>query len=737
MNVFRNIKKITSNYGTIRFYSTSKQLTDVDINKIRNLGILAHIDAGKTTTTERMLFYSGKIKQMGEVHHGNTVTDYMAQERERGITIKSAAITFNWKNHRFNLIDTPGHIDFTMEVEETLSVLDGVVVILDGSAGVEAQTLTVWRQADRYKIPRIVFVNKMDRSDANLKSCCDSVERKLEKPTLCLQLPIWKHGKLRGLIDVLTMEKLLPTNHILDKIAITEENDPELWNLAKQARSTVINKLGDFNDDFANKIIAVDSVDNIKTTDIQETLRRVTLEQIAVPVLCGSAYKNLGVQPLMDSVILYLPSPNERNNHFKCFKDALCARAFKIIHDKQKGPLVFFRIYSGIFNKNQKMYNISQERNEQAGRLYVAYADEFQDIDHLDNGNIAVVSGLKQTTVGDLVAQSVTTANNAKKEMVKTLKDKSSGDLIQKVFGSGTKIPEPVFFCSIEPPSLAYQASLEQALIELQREDPSLRVTHDSETGQTVLAGMGELHLEIIKDRILKEYKIEADLGSLQIAYREAPIMKASRDFTIETKIGNTKHMVAISFSLIPTSTVEDEKDILKLDKTPEAASNLANIFPKHLLAIKRGVDVAVSHGPKINSQVVNAQVMLHRFEVGRGTSETMIAAAATQCIQKLLIESGTNVLEPIMSLEIVAPEELVSTILADLSRRRSIISNITMRGNNKVINCETPLAELLGYSTTLRTITSGTATFTMEFLDYKIMSTIDENKAIESVRGF
>jgi len=470
-------------------------------------------------------------------------------------------------------------------------------------------------------------------------------------------------------------------------------------------------------------------------------LRTVVLQQAAVPVFCGSAYKNLGVQPLMDSVVLYLPSPDERNHHFKCFKDTLCARAFKIIHDKQKGPLVFFRIYSGVFNKAQRIYNIAQDRSEQTGRLYIAYADEFQEAESLGNGNIAVVAGLKQTILGDLITQTATVAQNAKKAMQKQLaKDKSllttNSELVERVFGTGPRIPEPVFFCSIEPPSLAYQNSLEQALIELQREDPSLRVTHDTETGQTVLAGMGELHLEIIKDRIHKEYKVNADLGPLQIAYHEAPISKVSKEIVSETKVGNTKHMVIVSFTLIPTN-LESEKGILRLDKSPEAASNLANIFPKHLVAVKQGINVAISHGPKINSQVTNLEVMLHRLEVGRGTSDTMIAATVTQCVQMLLSESGTNVLEPIMSLEIVAPDESVSAVLADLSRRRSAISNISVRGKGKVINSETPLSELLGYSTILRTVTSGTATFAMEYLEYRIMSPVDEQRAIESVRGF
>jgi elongation factor G len=460
----------------------------------------------------------------------------------------------------------------------------------------------------------------------------------------------------------------------------------------------------------------------------------------AVPVVLGSAYKNIGVQPLMDSVILYLPSPNQRNKHFTSFDENLCARAFKVRHDKQKGPLTFFRIYNGVFNKSQRIYSIQQEKAEQTGKLFVAYADDLQEVDSIGNGNIAVVSGLKQVMAGDLVTNSTTAAQRAKNKMLKLSSKKNSEvkeEGVESLFGVGPQIPEPVFFCSIEPPSLAYQTALEQALNELQREDPSLRVTHDSETGQTVLSGMGELHLEIIRDRILKEYKVNADLGPLQIAYWEAPKNKVTDTTIVDTKIGNNKQMVNVKLSIIPTNKLVLSGDIMKLDKSPDAASNIANIFPKHLLAIRQGIEVGVTHGPKIGCRVVNTEVMLHMFEVGRGTSESVIAAAVTQLVQKLIKESGTNLLEPIMYFEIATPEEYLSIIMADLSRRRPDIQNVTLRGKMKVISVKIPLAEILGYSTILRTITSGTANFTMEFSEYRVMSAVEEDSAIRSVRGF
>jgi elongation factor G len=678
-------------FSYLRYNSTKKKFEDVDVNRIRNIGILAHIDAGKTTTTERMLYYSGLINQMGEVHHGNTVTDFMDQERERGITITSAAVTFYWKKHQFNLIDTPGHIDFTMEVEQTLNVLDGAVVVLDGSAGVEAQTMTVWKQADKYKIPRIIFVNKMDRADSSLELSCKSIEEKLEIPVLRLQLPLIENGSLVGVTDILTMEKVIydrSKDKQITRVGITEKSDPILWEEVKRTRTQLVDILSTFDDVLADLVISSESFDAVTTADIIKAVHQVTLKQQAVPVVLGSAYKNIGVQPLMDSVILYLPSPNQRNKHFTSFDENLCARAFKVRHDKQKGPLTFFRIYNGVFNKSQRIYSIQQEKAEQTGKLFVAYADDLQEVDSIGNGNIAVVSGLKQVMAGDLVTNSQTAAQRAKNKMLKLSSKKNSEvkeEGVESLFGVGPQIPEPVFFCSIEPPSLAYQTALEQALNELQREDPSLRVTHDSETGQTVLSGMGELHLEIIRDRILKEYKVNADLGPLQIAYWEAPKNKVTDTTLVDTKIGNNKQMVNVKLSIIPTNKLVLSGDIMKLDKSPDAASNIANIFPKHLLAIRQGIEVGVTHGPKIGCRVVNTEVMLHMFEVGRGTSESVIAAAVTQLVQKLIKESGTNLLEPIMYFEIATPEEYLSIIMADLSRRRPDIQNVTLRGKMKV----------------------------------------------------
>ncbi|XP_045461171.1 ribosome-releasing factor 2, mitochondrial [Harmonia axyridis] len=721
-------------YSNIRKLSSKAFIKDVDVSNIRNIGILAHIDAGKTTTTERMLFYSGIINQMGEVHHGNTVTDYMAQERERGITITSAAVTFYWRNHQFNLIDTPGHIDFTMEVEQSLNVLDGAICVLDASAGVEAQTLTVWRQADRYNLPRIIFLNKMDRADANVKYCFESIKQKLSVTPLSLQIPIKKNGKLSGIIDILTMEKLLFPNLKLVRSPLLEADDPKLWNDAMSCRSHIVDKLSEYNEKLAEKVIIEETIDNIKTTDIVKALEEETLNQNIVPVVMGSAYKNIGVQALMDAIILYLPSPRKRNEYHKYFEDNLCAKAFKILHNKQKGTLVFVRVYNGNIKKGQRINSVTQNKNEQVVRLYAAFADDFHEVDSIGNGNIGVVTGLKYTKMGDFLSNSASAVQRANEKFLKSKKS-SLNNSVEDLFGMKVNIPEPVFFCSIEPESAAYQSALDNALMELQREDPSLTVTQNHETGQTVLGGMGELHLDIIKDRILKEYKVKAELGHLQINYHETLLEKSTDTLQFNTRISGSEQKFTITLSLLPTD--EDKKEVLIFDKTQEAAKNIAAIYHKHLLAIKNGVEAALASGPRLNCKVSKIQVMLHYFAVEKGTSETVITAGTTQLIQKILQKQGTHILEPVMNVEIVVPSDYLSAILADLSRRRSAIEEISVRENFKVVKAQTPLSELLGYATIIRTLSSGAATFSMEFNEYKKMPPIEEENAIKSVRGF
>ncbi|XP_066586928.1 ribosome-releasing factor 2, mitochondrial [Prorops nasuta] len=709
-----------------------------DVSKVRNIGILAHIDAGKTTTTERMLFYSGLISDMGEVHHGNTVTDYMDQERERGITITSAAVTFNWKNHRFNLIDTPGHIDFTMEVEQTLRVLDGSIVILDGSAGVEAQTLTVCNQADKYNIPRIFYVNKMDRPDADFEMSVGSIETKLGTDPLPLQIPIKQNGNLIGILDLVFLEiiqfdsKSQGANIIRSKL--DENKSSKLWEKALKKRCALVDKLSSIDDTLAEIIIQEESLENIGSNILIDSLQRVTIDRKAAPVLLGSSYKNIGIQPLMDSVIFYLPSPDKSHyeSQYRCFKGDVAARVFKVIHDKQRGQITFFRLYNGNLKKGDKVYNAKKEKTEIINRLYAAYADDYEEINEVHHGNIGAAAGLISASTGDLLTNSSSAINRAKKilEQEKKLDLDDPGS----IFNIGARVPDAVFFCSIEPPSLSYQTALDTALEQLSKEDPSLRVRYDEETGQIVLSGMGELHLEIIRERIRKDYKINADLGPLQIAYKET-IQSSSKDTHIaEHKIGESNHKVTVTISVIPNY---EKQELLTFDNSADSASNISAIQPKIMQAVRNGIKTGLLHGPLLGCPLINVGVKLHWLEVLRGTSLTMVTAAVTQSIRKLLQKSNPVLLEPIMNLEIITSEEHSSAIIGDLSKRRGEIKNIDIRGRNKVIESKAPLAELLGYSTAMRKLTSGTASFTLEFSHYKIMDPYAEKQAVRNVTGF
>ena len=706
--------------------------------KIRNIGILAHIDAGKTTTTERMLYYSGLIKCMGEVHHGNTVTDYMDQERQRGITITSAAVTFDWKNHRTNLIDTPGHIDFTMEVEQTLRVLDGAIVILDGSAGVEAQTLTVCRQADKYDVPRIIYVNKMDRPGANFDANVKSIESKLNVEALPTQFPIKENGTLTGIVDVVSLEKLIFDGKDMGmrftRSKLSEEEDKSLWEVALEKRRDLTDKLSNMDDILADVIIEQESLDAITPQTLHDSLYRSTISRKGVPVLLGSSYKNVGVQPLMDSVLLYLPSP-DRNKHMKYYRPfgkTLSARAFKVVHDKIRGPITFFRVYTGWMEKGAKLYNIRKETAEHAGKLYIACADDYHEVSKINDGNIVAVTGLKSTMTGDLVTTTAAVASKARKDL-ESRKDISPED-VANFFTSNSKILEPVFFCSIEAPSLSTQAAFETALQQLEREDPSLRVIQDSESGQTVLAGMGELHIEIIKDRIKSEYKIDAELGPLQIAYRETVTNPIRDTFTSEYKIGKSTYVVTVTMSLIPDYYGSQS---LLLDRSPDNSANIDAIPLRMMKAVNAGVQSVLLHGPKLSYPVINMGVKLHWLECGPGTSPTIVTATVAQSIKKLMQASTITLLEPIMQLEIVVDNEYSTGVIADLPKRRAEIQQIDVRGRNKVIRCFAPLAELLGYSTTLRILSSGHATISLEFDHYRRMDPVNEAETIKRVTGF
>uniref|UniRef100_A0A8C9Q6J8 Ribosome-releasing factor 2, mitochondrial n=1 Tax=Spermophilus dauricus TaxID=99837 RepID=A0A8C9Q6J8_SPEDA len=709
------------------------------IAKIRNIGIMAHIDAGKTTTTERILYYSGYTRSLGDVDDGDTVTDFMAQERERGITIQSAAVTFDWKGYRINLIDTPGHVDFTLEVERCLRVLDGAVAVFDASAGVEAQTLTVWRQADKHKIPRICFLNKMDKTGASFNYAVESIKEKLKAKPLLLQLPIGEAKTFKGVVDIVNKEKLLWNSNSDDgkdfeRKPLLEKSDTELFKKTIEARNTLIEQVADLDDEFADLVLGEfsENFDLLPAEKLQTAIHRVTVAQVAVPVLCGSALKNKGVQPLLDAITMFLPSPEERNYEFlQWYKGDLCALAFKVLHDKQRGPVVFMRIYSGMLKPQLAIHNINGNCTERISRLLLPFADQHVEIPSLTAGNIALTVGLKQTATGDTIVSSkssaLAAARQAKREGEKKHKQNREAD---RLLLAGVEIPEPVFFCTIEPPSVAKQPDLDRALKCLQREDPSLKVRLDPDSGQTILCGMGELHIEIIHDRIKREYGLETYLGPLQVAYRETILNSVRATDTLDRILGDKRHLVTVELEARPT----EKPSVVPMIEYGESVSE--DLLKASQEAIENGIHSACLQGPLLGSPIQDVVITLHSLVIHPGTSTTMISACVSRCVQKALKKANKQVLEPLMNLEVTVIGEYLSPVLADLAQRRGNIQEIQTRQDNKVVIAFVPLAEIMGYSTVLRTLTSGSATFAIELSTYQAMSPQDQRTLLTRRSG-
>ncbi|XP_026895829.1 ribosome-releasing factor 2, mitochondrial isoform X3 [Acinonyx jubatus] len=654
----------------------------------------------------------------------------MAQERERGITIQSAAVTFDWKGYRVNLIDTPGHVDFTLEVERCLRVLDGAVAVFDASAGVEAQTLTVWRQADKHKIPRICFLNKMDKTGASFKYAVESIREKLKAKPLLLQLPLGEGKAFKGVVDVVNKEKLLWNPNSDDgkdfvRNPLLEMSDPELLKETTEARNALIEQVADLDDEFADLVLGEfsENFDLLPAEKLQTAIRRVTLAQTAVPVLCGSALKNKGVQPLLDAVTVYLPSPEERNYEFlPWYKGDLCALAFKVLHDKQRGPLVFMRIYSGMIKPQLAIYNINGNCTERISRLLLPFADQHIEIPSLTAGNIALTVGLKHTATGDTIASSKSSAlAAARRAETEGGKKHRRNNEAERLLLAGVEIPEPVFFCTIEPPSVAKQSDLDYALKCLQREDPSLKVKLDADSGQTVLCGMGELHIEIIHDRIKREYGLETYLGPLQVAYRETILNAVCATDTLDRTLGDKRHLVTVELEVKPVETASVMPVI-------EYAGSVSEDLPTASQeAIENGIHSACLQGPLLGSPVQDVAVAVHSLIIHPGTSTTMISACVSRCIQKALKAADKQVLEPLMKLEVTVTRDYLSLVLADLAQRRGTIQEIQTRQENKIITGFVPLAEIMGYSTVLRTLTSGSATFALELSNYEAMNPQDQ----------
>uniref|UniRef100_A0A8C5GFT1 Elongation factor G2 n=1 Tax=Gouania willdenowi TaxID=441366 RepID=A0A8C5GFT1_GOUWI len=675
-------------------------LSLVFTSRIRNIGIMAHIDAGKTTTTERMLYYSGYTRALGDVDDGDTVTDFMAQERERGITIQSAAVTFDWRSHRINLIDTPGHVDFTLEVERALRVLDGAVAVFDASAGVEAQTVTVWRQAEKHHIPCICFLNKMDKPTANFS--IESIRHKLKANPVLLQIPVSSGRSFTGVVDLLTNQKLTwgskstrDDGRAFESKALDGSDDADLLHAVREGRTALIEQVADLDDEFADLLLTdfSDNFDAVPSIKLQEAVRRVTLARKGVPVLCGSSLRNKGVQPLLDAITAFLPSPQERHHHLvRCYKEDLCALAFKVVHDKQRGPLVFLRIYSGTLKPQSSILNLSRNNTERISRLMVPFADQYVETSSLSAGNIALTVGLKQTVTGDTIVSSKASAAAAAR---RAHGDDDGGGVKGKnadVVLSGVEVPDPVFFCTIEPPTMAKQADLENALKCLQREDPSLKVRADPDSGQTILCGMGELHIEIIHDRIRREYNIDTHLGPLQVAYRETILQHGSATDTLDRSIGERRHVVTVELTVTP---LDSQSEVASCELT--LADDLEDKLSADVrAAVHNGVHSSYLQGPLLGYPVQGVSTFIHSVVTESGTSSAMVSACVSRCMQKALRTAGGKLLEPVMSLEVTVGEEDLGSVLGDLAQRRGTVQDIQSRhDDDKVLVATVPLAEM------------------------------------------
>ncbi|XP_026029080.1 ribosome-releasing factor 2, mitochondrial [Astatotilapia calliptera] len=719
-----------------------RALVNPEVSRIRNIGIMAHIDAGKTTTTERMLYYAGYTRALGDVDDGDTVTDFMAQERERGITIQSAAVTFDWKSHRINLIDTPGHVDFTLEVERALRVLDGAVAVFDASAGVEAQTLTVWRQAEKHHIPCVCFLNKMDKPAANLSFCIESIRQKLKANPVLLQIPVGSGKNFTGVVDLLTSQKLMwkmksmrDDGRVFEVKALDRSDDPDLLQVVSDARTALIEQVADLDDEFAELLLTdfSENFDAIPSNKLQEAVRRVTLARKGVPVLCGSSLRNKGVQPLLDAIPAYLPAPNERHHDVvRWYKDDLCALAFKVLHDKQRGPLVFLRIYSGTLKPQMALHNINRNSTERMSRLLVPFADQHVEIPSMTAGNIALTVGLKQTVTGDTIVSSKASAAAAARRAQNDSEAGKRSRECASVILSGVEVPDPVFFCTIEPPSMSKQADLESVLNCLQREDPSLKVRVDPDSGQTILCGMGELHIEIIHDRIRREHGIETHLGPLQVAYRETILHEASASDTLDRTVGERRHVVTVELAVRPVD-VASVGGSCELAFTEELEGQLSAEMKE---AVENGVHSSFLQGPLLGYPLQSVSTLMQRVTIEPGTSPAMVSACVSRCMLKALRLAGGQVLEPVMLLEVTVGDDHLSSVLGDLAQRRGTVRDIQSRHDNKVLLATVPLAEMMGYSTVLRTLTSGNATFSLELDTYEAMNPQEQNTLLKRLSG-
>jgi len=670
----------------------------------RNFGIMAHIDAGKTTTTERILYYTGKSHKIGEVHDGAATMDWMEQEQERGITITSAATTTFWEGRdglgrRLNIIDTPGHVDFTIEVERSLRVLDGAIALLDANAGVEPQTETVWRQAEKYNVPRMIFVNKMDKTGADFYRCIEMIKDRLGANPVAIQLPIGAENDFAGVVDLIEMKALIWRNEELGAKWDVVDIPDDLQVAAEEWREKMIEAIVEVDDDVMEQYLEGNLPDNAK---IRELIRKGTCSVSFYPVLCGSAFKNKGVQPLLDSVVDFLPSPldvpsikgidpKDDSDVVRVSSDdeAVSMLAFKIMNDPFVGTLTFARIYSGKVTTGQTVVNTVKDKRERIGRMLLMHAVDKEDINEAFAGDIVALVGLKDTTTGDTLS-----------------------DPVKPVILERMEFPEPVIEIAIEPNTKADQEKMGMALSRLAREDPSFRVKSDEESGQTIIAGMGELHLDIIVDRMKREFKVEANIGQPQVAYRETVSRSANIDYTHKKQTGGSGQFARVKMTIEPNETGQGNEF---------SSTIVGGAVPKEYIpGVEKGLKSVWESGVLIGFPLVDTKVTLtdgafHEVD----SSAIAFEIASRAAFREGLTKAGVKLLEPVMDVEIVTPDEFVGTVIGDINSRRGQVRGQEMRGNAAVVSCFVPLANMFGYINTLRSSTQGRASYTMQFAHY------------------
>ncbi len=686
------------------------------LEKTRNIGIMAHIDAGKTTTTERILYYTGVTYKIGEVHEGTAVMDWMPQEQERGITITAASTSCEWKGYKINIIDTPGHVDFTIEVERSLRVLDGAIAVFDASAGVEPQSETVWRQADKYRVPRIAFMNKMDKLGADFEMSVESMIEKLGANPVPVQIPIGKEDTFRGPIDLVEMKAYYFDDETLGAKFVEAEIPEEYKEQAIKYREKMIEALCDIDDVIMEKYLAGEE---ITAEEIRKALRKGTVELKLTPVLCGSAFKNKGIQLLLDAIIYYLPSPldippvkgknpltDEEIERKPSENEPLTALAFKIMADPYMGSLTYVRVYSGVLSSGSYVYNSTRNIKERVARIFRMHANHREEIKEICAGDIAAIVGLKNTLTGD------------------TLCDESNPIILEAI-----EFPEPVISVAIEPKTKADQEKLSLSLQKISQEDPSFRVTYNEETGQTLISGMGELHLEIIVDRLTREFKVGANVGKPQVAYKETikGAAKAEGKFIRQTGgRGQYGHV------WLEVEALERGKGFEFVNKI------VGGIIPKEFIpAVEKGVIEALEGGVLAGYPLVDVRVTLfdgsyHEVD----SSEMAFKIAASMALKEACKKAGLVLLEPIMDVEVVVPEEYMGEVIGDLNSRRGKVQSMEKRGKAQVIRAYVPLAEMFGYATDLRSKTQGRGTYTMQFSHYDEVPKNIADQIVSKIKG-